>query len=88
LAIEKIKRHRSPSIDKISAELIKTGGRTIHSEIHKLTISIWNKGELSVEWKGSIIVPVYTKSDKTDCSNYMGISLLPNTYKIVSTILL
>ena len=36
----------------------------------------------------SAIVPIYKKSNKTECSNYKGISLLPNTYKILSHILL
>ena len=41
--IEKTKKtHKSPSIDKIPAEMIKAGGRTIRYEIHKLIISIWN----------------------------------------------
>jgi hypothetical protein len=53
LAIEKLKRHKSPGIDQIPANLIKAGVRTIHYEIHKL-IYIWNKEELPVEWKESI----------------------------------
>jgi hypothetical protein len=43
---------------------------------------------LPEEWKESIIVPIYKKGDKTDCSNYRGISLSPTTYKILSNILL
>jgi hypothetical protein len=66
--------------------MIKAGGRTIRSEIRKLITSIWNE-ELPEEWKESIIVPLYQKSDKTECSNYRGISLLPTTYKILSNIL-
>jgi len=34
LAIEKLKSHKSPSNDQIPVELIKSGGRKIHSEIH------------------------------------------------------
>ena len=69
LAIEKLKNHKSPGIDQIPAELIKAGVRTIRFAIHKLIISIWNKEELPEEWKGSIIVPIHKKGDKTDCNN-------------------
>jgi len=88
LATENLKSHKSPGTDQIPAELIKAGGKTIHCEIHKLIISIWNNEELPEEWKESIIVPKYKKGDKTDCSNYRGISLLPTMYKILSNILL
>ena len=88
LAIEKLKSHKSPGIDQIPEELIKEGGKTILLEVHKLLISIWNKEELPEEWKESIIVSVYKKGDKTDCSNYRGISLFPTTYKTLSNILL
>ena len=49
---------------------------------------MWNKEELPEEWKEWNNVPVYKKSDKTDCSNYGGTSLLSTKYKIFSNILL
>jgi hypothetical protein len=74
LVIEKLKICKSPGIDQIPADLIKAGGITIRSEIHKLIISILNKEGLPEEWKESITVPIYKTGDKTDCSNYKGIS--------------
>jgi hypothetical protein len=59
---------------------MKAGGKTIGYEIHKHTISIWNKEELPEEkhnisiwnkeelpeeWKHSITVPVNKKGDQT-----------------------
>jgi hypothetical protein len=88
LLIEKLKNYKSPSIDQIPAELIRAGGNTLRSEIHKLFNYISNKEELPEQWKKSIVVPIYKKGDKTDCSNYRGISLLSTLYKILSRILL
>jgi hypothetical protein len=70
MVIEKLKRRKSPGINQIPAELIKAGGRIIWSEIHKFIISIWNKQEMPEEWKESVIVLIYKKGDKTDCSIY------------------
>jgi len=70
LAIGKLKSHTSSGIDKILTELIVAEGRTIRHEIHKIVISLWNKEELPEEWKESILVPLYKKGDKRDCSNY------------------
>jgi hypothetical protein len=69
IATGKFKIYKSPSTDQIPAELIKAGGETLCSEIHKLICSIWNKEEFPAQWKESIIVPIYKKGDQ-------GISLL------------
>jgi hypothetical protein len=65
MATEKLKRHRPPYIDLITAKFIKAGRIKIHSEAHKLTNSLWNKELLPGEWKESIIIPVYKKGDRT-----------------------
>ena len=74
MVIEELKRYKSPGIDQIPAELIRAGGRKIHSEIHRLINPAWNKEELPEDWKQLITVPIY-KGNKKNCSNYRGISL-------------
>jgi hypothetical protein len=64
LALGKLKRHKSPGVDQIPAELIKAGGRKIHSDILKLINSIWNKEELPEQWNESVVVRIYRKGDK------------------------
>jgi len=51
LVIGMVRNHISPGIDKIPAELIKAGGRTICYAIHKFIISISSKEELPEERK-------------------------------------
>ena len=58
MAIEQLKSHKSPGIDRIPEELMKAGGRITHYELHKLSNFIWNKEELPKEWKALIIVPI------------------------------
>jgi hypothetical protein len=78
----KANRHKSPSIDQISTELIKAVGRTSRFEKCNLTNSAWNKEELPEQWKLLFIVPIYKKCD---C---WGILLLSTTCRILSNILL
>jgi hypothetical protein len=88
ISIPKLKKYKSPGSDKIPVELIQAGGETLVSVIHKLINSIWNKKKLPDQWKESIVAPNHKKSDKTDCNNYCGISLISTSYKILSNILL
>jgi hypothetical protein len=83
IVIGKLKSCKSPDTDQIPAELIKAGGETLFSEIHKLICSIWNKEELPQQWKDQ-----FTKRAIRHCNNYRGISLLSTAYKILSNILL
>jgi hypothetical protein len=86
VTIGELKRYKSPG-DQIPAELIQAGGETLRSVIHKVIKLIRNKEELPHQWKESVVVPIQ-KCDKTDCSNYRGMSLLSTSHKILSNILL
>jgi hypothetical protein len=37
---------------------------------------------MSETWNETIIIPLHKKGDKTECSNYKGISLLNSVYKV------
>ena len=64
IAIEKLMGNKSTGTDQTPVEIITVVNRTIHFEIHKLINSIWSEEELPVEWKVSIIVPIYMKGGK------------------------
>jgi len=66
MASENLRRRKSPAINQIPTELLKQGVEQFALEIHKLINSIWNKEESPEEWKGSFIVPICQKGDKTD----------------------
>jgi hypothetical protein len=88
IVVAKLKKYKSPGSDQISAELIQAGGEILQCEIHKLSNSIWSKQELLDQWNECIIIPVYKRGDKIDCSNYQGVSVLSTSYKILSNGLL
>jgi hypothetical protein len=85
VAIGKLKSYKLPGADQIPAELIKAGGK--HYILRSTNLLSWNK-ELPHQWKEPIVISIHKKGDKTECSNYWGISLLPTSYKILSNILL
>jgi hypothetical protein len=51
IASGKLKSYKFPGTDQILAKLIKAGGETLYSEIHRLICSIWNKEQLPQQWK-------------------------------------
>jgi hypothetical protein len=83
-----MERCKSPGCDQILADLIQAGDEILRSKIHKLINYVSKKENLSYQRKEFVILPVHKKGDKTDCSNYRGISLLSTSYKMLSNILL
>ena len=44
---------------------------------------MWNGGEVSQQWKDATIKVLYSKSDRSNCNNYRGISLLSHAGKVL-----
>jgi hypothetical protein len=74
VAIEKLKSHKSPGINQLPAELWQ-GVDQFAMRSTNLLFLLGTRRNLPEEWKESIIVPIYKKSDKTDCVNFRDISI-------------
>jgi hypothetical protein len=56
VAIGKLKRYKSTSVDQNLAELIQAGGETFCLEIYKLMKLTWNEEELPHQLRESVVV--------------------------------
>ena len=46
--------------------------------MRSINLFVWNTVQIPEEWKEYIIVPIYKKGDKEDCSNYSDIITTAN----------
>jgi len=76
---------KPPGTDNINAELLQAAGPRMTQRIQELILNIWRSEKMPNEWNKSIICPIYKKGEKTECSNYRGISLLNTVHKILAT---
>jgi hypothetical protein len=53
VAFGNVERYKSPNVVQIPAGLVWAEGETLHSEIHKIIKSTWNKEDLPHQWKNS-----------------------------------
>ena len=86
-ALKKMKNGKAPGEDGIPAELLKNLGEAGTTWFLELCVSFWNEGENPDEWGLDIMCPIYKKGDKTNCSNYRGICLMPHALKVYERIL-
>ncbi|CAH2084447.1 unnamed protein product [Euphydryas editha] len=82
--LNQLKTNKAPGADAINSEMLKSGGPSLEDRLHHLVTTIWNVERMPEEWNLAIIAPIYKKGDKTECSNYRGISLLSVAYKVFS----
>ena len=69
---------KTPGTDNINAELLQDAGPQMTQRIQELILNIWRSEKMPNEWNKSIVCPMYKKGEKSDFSNYRGISLLRN----------
>ena len=86
-SIKGLKEKKEPGADNITAEMLQGGGEHTVKMMHQLCNKIYQEEHVPVDWGRAIIVPLYKKSDKRDCGNYRGISLLSIPGKVFTKVL-
>ena len=88
-AIRQMKPGKSPGSEGIPAEIYQHGGEVVVSRLQDLFTSCWEQGILPQDLKDAVIISLYkNKGEKSDCSNYGGITLLTIAGKVLARILL
>ena len=88
-AVKKMQAHKASGIDGLPAELYKYGGDQLLEKLTSLFTLCWEEGEVPGDLRGAVIVSLYkNKGEKSDCSNYRGVTLLSIAVKILARVLL
>jgi len=88
-AIEQLKSRKAAGVDGIPPEIWKYGGPALHSKLHELLVCCWEQSKLPRDFPDAVIVTLYkNKGEKSDCSNYRGITILSIAGKILARVLL
>ena len=75
-AIKGIKSGKAAGEDEIRPEMLKAlTGEGILS-LRRVRQVAWKYGKTPINWQTGVIIPIFKKGDRTQCTNYRGISLL------------
>ena len=82
---------KAPGPHSLVVELLKIDGPAepiVLERFHAVLVGIWNGGEVpQQQWKYATTNVLYKESDRSNCNNYRGISLLSHAGKVLLKIL-
>jgi hypothetical protein len=88
IVLRKSPRNKAPAgIDNIPAELLVAAGETRIAWLLRIFTAAWQQEAVPDDWKQAIIMPIWKKGNKRDCSQYRGISLLSHTGKLYAKLI-
>ena len=80
---------KAPGSDNIPPDLIKHCKTTLLHPLHKVLCQCWREEAVPQDMRDAKIVTLYkNKGERSDCSNYRGISLLSIIGKVYAWVLL
>ena len=87
-AIKQLKNGKSPGLDNIPGEILKSTGESGIVALHLLCCKIWTTCQWPTDWKLQEFVMLHKSGSIKDCGNYRTIALISHASKILLIILL
>jgi hypothetical protein len=86
--IQALKRYKASGPDDLPPALFKEGGDCLLRELTLLFSQVWNLEKVPSSWGEALVVPVFKKGVRNNCSNYRGISLISVASKLMASFML
>lgn len=67
-AVRKLLNGKAAGDDRVEAELVKNGGKTMIDWLMETIQEVWRTGQIPQEWKDATLVPLH-KKDRSECTN-------------------
>ena len=86
-AVRAMANWKAPGADSLPVELLKLDDPTrepvVLKHFHAILVRVWRGEEIPQEWKDATIKVLHKKSDRSDCNNFRGISLVFHAGKVL-----
>ena len=85
--VKRLKTRKAPGVCGVMPEMLIAGGEVVVKWLVKLFNLVWRVGVAPNDWRKALIIPIYKKGGRLECSNYRGISLLSVIGKMYARVL-
>ena len=75
-SVRSLKSGKAAGQDEIRPEMLKALSGEGVLWLTRVCQVAWKNGKVPKDWQSSVIIPIFKKGDRKECTNYRGISLL------------
>jgi hypothetical protein len=86
-AISKLKNNKSPGLDNITNNMLKSGQQRLLPCLKKIFNACLTSGNYPTIWAEGYVVPIYKANDTADRNNYRGITVTAAIGKLFNSVL-
>ena len=85
--LDKLKSHKAPGPDEISAHILKTASTELAPILKTIFQKSLDSGKLPHDWKKANVIPIHKKGNRDEAKNYRPISLTSIPAKIMEHVI-